>query len=168
MAGSKIKITDKSSTKDWKTVYGKGKASVTVGVLDSKGGSEKASKGNITLSELAAIHEFGLGGLPERSFIRSYFDAHTKDLIAMVAKLMAKAIAKATASGKPITDEQRKGILGIVGAYAKGQIQARISNKEIQPQKLADSTIERKGSSVALIDTGQLRSSIDYEVKING
>lgn len=168
MAGSKVKITDKSSVKDWKTVYGKGKASVTVGVLDSKGGSAKAGDSNISLSELAAIHEFGLGGMPERSFIRSYFDIHTKDLIAMVAKLMAKAIAKATSSGKPITDEQRKSILGLVGAYAKGQIQARISNREIQPQQLAKATIARKGSDVALIDTGQLRASIDFEVKIDG
>ena len=33
------------------------------------------------------------------------------------------------------------------------------------PPALAPETIERKGSSVALIDTGQLRSSITWQVE---
>ena len=49
------------------------------------------------------------------------------------------------------------------GAWSKGEIQARIARGVPPPN--AASTVKRKGSSTPLIDTGILRSSIDYEVR---
>ena len=59
-----------------------------------------------------------------------------------------------------LTEEQA---LNQVGAAVAGMVQAKIASNI--PPALAPETIERKGSSVALIDTGQLRSSITWQVE---
>ena len=61
---------------------------------------------------------------------------------------------------RELTPEQ---LADLLGQKYVGQIQARISAGI--PPPLAESTIARKGSSVPLIDTGQLRSAVTYEVR---
>lgn len=170
MAGMSVKITDKRSAKDWSKVFGKKGASVKVGVLESKGGSAQASDSTITVSELAAIHEFGLGRVPERSFIRSYFDLAGQELIGIASKLMAQAIANVAKSGVPMSEATQHAILSKLGIYASNKIKERIGKGEIKPE-LDRKTIEKKTrdgkkGDTPLIDTGQLRSSITYEVEI--
>ena len=53
--------------------------------------------------------------------------------------------------------------LELIGLFVKGLIQGRMSAGI--PPPLKASTIARKGSSKPLINTGQLRASIDYEVR---
>lgn len=170
MAGVTVKITDKRATKDWKKVFGKKGASVKVGILDNKGGSAQASDSTITVSELAAIHEFGLGRVPERSFIRSYFDLASQELIGMASKLMAQAIANVAKTGVPMSEATQHAILSKLGMYASGKIKERIGKGEIEPEldpkTIAKKTRNGKAGNIPLIDTGQLRSSITYEVEI--
>ena len=101
---------------------------------------------------LAMVHEFGLG-VPERSFIRS-----TVDEKRLVYMKFIKALAGKVALGV-MTKKQALMLLGAkVEADMKRTIRAGIDPPN------SPSTIAAKGSSKPLIDTGQLVSSIDYEV----
>lgn len=108
----------------------------------------------LTIGEIAEIHEFGLGSCPRRSFLAGWVDEKQDEI-----KRVVDAGAQALVSGRLDSPLQ---FLNQVGAWAVGSIQRRMS--ENIPPPLAPATIKRKGSSVALIDTGQLRSSISYRV----
>jgi hypothetical protein len=127
---------------------------VTIGVID--GGKEhqgKDGKGSgITLGELGAIHEFGLG-VPRRSFLADWVDENKAEIENFVVR-GGRAIVRGKLSAEQFMDQ--------FGQWAVGSIQTRISNNI--PPPLAPETIARKGSSVALIDTEQLRSSISYKI----
>lgn len=116
----------------------------------------KHGNSQLTVSALAAIHEYGLG-VPERSFLRAWFDENAEK-IRQAINIMAKAIG----AGR-LTQEQAMAQLGLKFV---GEIQARIARNI--PPPLDPKTIDRKGSSVALIDTGVLRSWISYVILISG
>jgi hypothetical protein len=126
---------------------------VQVGVFASgKGGDTKKQDDKLTVLEVAIFNEFGLG-VPERSFIRAYVDANEKRI-----KEMCRVLALQVLAGK-ISQEQA---LELLGLKLVGEIQQRIADGIPPPN--APSTIKAKGSSVPLIDTGQLRSSITHRV----
>lgn len=158
-----VRITDKGLQQSMRKVFGP-KASVTVGVFGEKG-DEPSGEGSLTVAEIAAIHEFGLGGMPERSFIRSYFDAELPKIQGALLALIRAKLSHSVKTGTPVTAKDQKEILDKIGLYMVGRIQQRIAAGEIVPE-LAQSTIDRKGSSTPLIDTGQLRSSISHEVEL--
>jgi len=108
----------------------------------------------LTIGEIAAIHEFGLGSCPRRSFLAGWVDENGDKI-----RQVVKAGAAALVSGKLSSPLQ---FLNQVGGWSVGQIQQRMAANI--PPPLAPETIKRKGSSVALIDTGQLRSSITYRI----
>jgi len=96
--------------------------------------------------------------IPERSFIRGTVDVHAKK-IAAVAKKAARLILLGSKKG----DMTKREALEMLGIYVQGLIRSRISAGISPPLKAA--TIRRKGSSKPLIDTGQLRASIDFAVR---
>lgn len=169
MKGSKI--TEKRNPKSlaaW-VMENKGKAhTVNVGILargndtkaeDKKGLREikKSQKtGGLTVLDVATWAEFGIGQ-PERPFIRGYVDAHRKDIEAFISKTV-KGAAK---SGK-----SKEWALERIGLYVQSGIQVFIAAQgEGTYPPNAQETIDRKGSATPLIDTGQLRSSLTYEVQ---
>lgn len=103
-----------------------------------------------TVAEIANEHEFGLG-VPERSWLRAWVDENQP----MIRNDLRRA-AMRILEGK-LTIQQAADLLG--SKYV-ASIQTRIANG-IAPAN-APSTIERKGSSTPLIDTGQFRSAITY------
>ena len=124
---------------------------VTVGIHEGEAAKEHRSEDDsagLTVGELAEIHEFGLG-VPRRSFIAAWAD-ESQDKIATVVVRGGKALAS-----RKITMPQ---LLEQTGAWAVGSIQDRMANG-IAPDSLVD------GRTIRLIDTGQLRSSITYQVK---
>jgi hypothetical protein len=129
---------------------------VKVGVLEQDAAREHTDEdgedSGITIGELAAIHEFGLG-VPRRSFLADWVTENQSEIV----KLSVRG-GRALVLGK-MTIEQ---LLEQLGQWSVGSIQERMSNNI--PPPLAPETIAAKGSSVALIDTGQLRSSITYQV----
>lgn len=129
--------------------------SITVGVHQSAGEhKDKDGKpGGMTVADIATIHEFGApaANIPARSFIGAWFDEHGKEL----GKKSLPDI-KSFLAGR-MTKEQ---VLARAGARAVGGIQKRMAQNIPPPLKPA--TIARKGSSVALIDTGQLRQSVTW------
>ena len=130
---------------------------VKIGILEkdfSKSHKDESGEASdLTVGEVGEIHEFGLG-VPRRSFLADWYD-EKRDEIKTVTVKGARALVKGSVTG----DEA----LNQIGSWAVGSIQTRIAGNI--PPILAPSTIARKGSSVALINTNQLRSSISHEVK---
>lgn len=162
-----VKIEDKGVRDLGKKVFG-GPASVQVGVFGERGAA-KAGDSSLTIAEIAAVHEFGSsnGRIPQRSFIRSFFDAKTPELMKVLRSELEKLVKRVAQTGEPVSPADQKKVLDRVGLWMVAQIQARIAGGEIRPP-LAQSTIDRKGSSTPLIDTGQLRSSIAHKVEVGG
>lgn len=140
-------------------VEGLDRWTVHVGILVSKGGEEvdpgEDGDGDLTLLELAAIHEFGLGLVPERSFIRRTFREKQGELRAICEKLCKAVITR----NMPVP--RAYALLGQWGAAA---VKRTITEGEGVPPALAQATIDRKGSDRPLVDTGRLINAITYEV----
>lgn len=124
----------------------------TVAVKVGIQGTEAARvNGKATIADIAAIHEFGLGNVPERSWLRSWHDENLEVARDKLRKGYRKVI-----SGD-ITPETLATAFGI---WAVASIQERIASG-LSPALEAE-TVKRKGSSVPLIDTGLLRSSVTF------
>ncbi len=153
MGQTRIKDVDKGLKKCLETLSKTKQGIVRVGVLADKGGSEaKTQNSALSVLDVAIFNEFGLG-VPERSFIRAYVDEN-KAKIQTWIRVLAKQIADGKLEPKQALEQ--------LGLKVQGGIQARIA-KGVPPPN-AEATIRRKGSSKPLIDTGQLRSSITYQV----
>lgn len=126
-------------------------AKVRIGVFSSAG---QVPGGDISMATLAAIHEFGSekAHLPERSFIRATMRARKAEGIAMCAK-----VCKAFIEDRISLPQA----LGILGEWGVSRIRDFIRTNQVKPPD-TEATIDRKGSSVTLIDTGQLMNAISY------
>lgn len=147
----RVKDTDrgaKQRLRSLKTLKG---GEVTVGIHASDGSKPEGTR---TVLEVAIWNEFGTSRIPSRSFLRSWYDDHEKE-----AEARWKAIMRRVARGA-LSKEQG---LNQFGLWVVGEIQKRISQGVPPPND--PKTIARKGSSVPLIDTGQLRSSITHRAK---
>lgn len=105
---------------------------------------------------VASVNEFGSsdGRIPERSFLRSTVDEKAQEYSALLAKLVGQAV-----DGK-ITPTQALDRLGLT---VERDVKRKIVDLKEPPN--AERTIEQKKSSNPLIDTGQLRQSITYEIR---
>ncbi len=140
---------------------------IRVGILASKGGNEPTEDGKISMVDLAAIHEFGTKirrdtdegpiviVIPERSFIRSTFLVRRVNELRTMQTKLAKAIVE---KGMPVARA-----LGILGMWASTEVRNTISQTDIPPP-LAQSTIDAKGSTKPLVDTGRMINAITYEI----
>lgn len=161
MITTKVKITDQDN--GWnrvKAVIAQSKLyNVNVGIQEDKGQEAKIVRTkdgiktqDITLAAVALMHEFG-NGVPERSWLRAWFDANEEEVKSLIFGLGAQIL-----EGQ-ITQEQALHFLGV--SFREGikqRIRANI------PPALAASTVKKKGHDVALIDTEQLINAIDYEI----
>jgi hypothetical protein len=129
---------------------------VQVGVISGKGGEADHGDDDLTVLFLATVHEFGAPGanIPSRSFIRSTVDENQDELKELIGKLVNRMIEHG---------DTQEHVLEILGQWLTAKIKAKITSNI--PPPLKESTIEAKGSSIALVDTGQLLNSITYEVK---
>lgn len=128
---------------------------LSLGVQGAKASSPHGPGEPISIGELAAIHELGLG-VPERSWLRSWIDENQRMIMDDCRRAMQQVIL-----GK-LTKEQALNVLGLKWV---GAIQQRIADGQVTPA-LAKETVDRKGSSVPLIDTGVLRASITHLAKV--
>ena len=97
---------------------------------------------------VATIHEFGGGDVPERSFLRETLRLTKVEIEAAVAKRVRLAL---TGKIRPDEVHERTGIQVV------GLCQEHIAQGISPPLKVREGT--------PLIDTGQLRASITYEVR---
>lgn len=163
---------------------------ITVGV---HGGNVPHAPGDpITKAQLAAVHEFGatikhpggtpykmVGGkavfckpgtpgivgvtqpheikIPARSFLRATVDENMPRIEALISGEIDALVA---GTRKPLQSAER------LGLALQGMVQKRISDGISPPLKA--STIRRKGSDKPLVDTGELKSDITFQVKTAG
>lgn len=106
------------------------------------------------IAEYAAYNEFGTEKIPERSFMRTAFDenlpAIKKDMDNRYAQMLAGQVTARQA-------------LGLIGLRNQDFIKTKIDTNIPPPN--APATIEQKGSSHTLIDTGAMKNSIHYIVR---
>lgn len=103
---------------------------------------------------VAAVHEYGSEHVPERPFMRVAIQENLGNYKALNANSLKQLVR-----GSITTDKA----LGLLGLMASSHIKEKIKNGSFAPLKAA--TIKRKGSSKPLIDTGQMRQSVTYELE---
>jgi hypothetical protein len=126
---------------------------VKVGVLadDGKGG---ADHGGLTVAELAAVQHFGTDKIPARPFLAMAFDEQRETLADMGGKLLSKVIAGEMPQDKAL------GVLGMkLATEAKKVITV---GSRLAPN--APATVEAKGSSRPLVDTGRLVNAVTHAI----
>ena len=116
---------------------------------------------DVDLAYIASIHEWGYEGenitIPQRSFLRSTFEEEKE----RVGKNLAIAIRKQAKENK--YDPELA--LHKVGVWMVGKVKKKFTNNDWPALK--DPTRGGKnfeGTATPLVDTGQLRASIDYEL----
>jgi len=126
---------------------------VDVGILGRDAGARKEGGESLTVGQVAEWAELGIGQ-PQRSWLRGWIDANEDLINERIDREMEDVIL-----GKRTPDQA----LARIGVWLQGELQLNIANypdNGFEPN--AQSTIDRKGSSVPLINTGQLRSSISH------
>ena len=127
---------------------------VAVGVLGAAASAPHAGAEGATVADVATWNHYGTTRIPARPFLTETMSRHG----AAINKLFAR-IARGVALEK-LTVEQG---LGLMGEHLVGEVKRTIS--EGVPPPNAPATIEQKGSSTPLIDKGQVRAAITYEVR---
>lgn len=120
---------------------------LVVGVL----GNAPRHPSGLNLADIATFNEFGTDTIPARSFLRSTVDENKNydaEIRALVRNLGARGALQA---------------LELLGMKITADVKRKIVELDEPPN--APATVEKKGSSNPLIDTGRLRQGIDYEVK---
>jgi phage gpG-like protein len=116
----------------------------------------------VSLFTVAAVHEFGSPkrNIPERSYLRSTFDENKEKVTAV----FIKAIRMKGAAYAGSKSEQKE-ILSSVGQWLADKTKAKFTNNAWTPLKDPTRGGRNKlGRARPLIDTGQLRASISYQV----
>jgi hypothetical protein len=130
------------------------KGSVTVGIHEAEGSETAEGSEELAVLDVAAFAEFGTENAPRRSFIADWAD-ETEEANNEALRRGAQAVVNGTLPSM-------HNALDRVGQKFVGDVQARIK-AGIEPPN-AESTVEKKGSSTPLIDTGQLWTSVRHEV----
>lgn len=125
------------------------RSKIEVGVLPSAG---RNSEG-VDLVDVAVWNEFGTRHVPARPFMRIAADRNESIWNCYAEQCIDAALQ----NGADINHT-----FSVLGEQIKRDVQLVFGSGEITPNKPA--TIRRKGSSVPLIDHGDLRRNIDYKV----
>lgn len=129
---------------------------VAVGLPKGKGTS-KIYRGGMSVVEIGAVHEYGGGNVPQRSFLRAPF--RIKE--ANISKALSISFKAVLDEGKDPETQLEK-----VGAFLQNVSKGAFTSMGYGTwQALTPGTISGKGSSKPLFDTGTLRGSITYEVR---
>lgn len=138
---------------------------VRVGLLSDTDASaaEEAGGQPIGLVALGAIHEFGsvAAGVPERSYLRRTF-RYGQGAIGQ------EGITAKLAKGIVLGKLQPRAAYEILGHWAVKQIRETITAGMHIPPRLAQSTIDKKGSDRPLVDTGRLVGGLSHAVELGG
>lgn len=121
---------------------------VQVGVFSD---AEEPDHPGVSVKEVANWVEFGIGQ-PERPFIRNYYDLHGKESVEVAKKALLEGYSP-------------QKTLEMVGEYGVAGIRKFIEGygEDTYPPNELD-TINKKDSTVPVIDSGTLFSHIEYKV----
>ncbi len=175
MATSGVKDTDKGWKRIMDAFSDLSSAFVTVGIHGDADPYVRTADNPDPppVAVVASKHEYG-DGVPQRAFLRPTVDANRGEYATIEGKVIGKVI-----DGTMKLDQA----LGIVGIKVAVDVKQAITDLDSPP--LAESTIERKVAKASylsaskqqsykesganpLIDTGHMRQSVTYDVRING
>lgn len=108
------------------------------------------------LVDIAMFNELGTVHIPSRPFLRDSVDAHANeinDFLQSVGQYIARG---GTADGA----------LTKIGTFQKGLIKNEIIKGDFVPN--SEETIRRKKSATPLVNYGDLRGAINYEIREKG
>jgi hypothetical protein len=125
---------------------------VQVGFQADSGVYENGS----TVAEIAAYNELGTSSIPPRPFMQQSFENHESELQSACDQV--NETINSGGSAESALDQ--------LGVVCKGLVQMEILDGGFEPNDPA--TIKKKGSSQPLIDTGQMRQSVQYVIKSAG
>lgn len=128
---------------------------VTVGWHQT--GKARLGEGDATNAQIAAAHEFGTRSIPRRPMLGPALDDGQPQIVEMQARVVASVLLF------KISSEQGFALLGELGVRL---LQARIRSNV--PPPLEQATIDAKGSSTTLIDSGEMLRAATYEVDMTG
>ena len=128
-----------------------GGAHVKVGFIADGAGSEDHGDG-LTVTQVAVFNEFGTSTAPERAALRTTADEIKPSMATLADRMLDKIV-----QGKSTV----KQALEIMGLKAQAAIREAINNWTTPPN--APSTIRQKGANNPLVDTGQMRNSVEFE-----
>lgn len=130
-----------------------GKPKVYIGVPASKNGMHE---GGINMATLLAIHVLGAPsrGIPQRDPLRPPLIANAQRYTDLLAIGLKNALADGT---------DPKLVYEKIGIVATNDVKDYFITGNFKA--LSEKTIKAKGSSKPLIDSGEMRNSITYEVR---
>lgn len=144
-----MSVSDKSNPELHRLLRGL-EIEISVGIHEDEG-SKSHGKG-LTTADVGAIHEFGLG-VPQRTFIRGYFDESQGD----IEQMQDAALQRIIDGADPLAEAERVGLK--LESGMKERILARIN------PPLAESTKRKRGANaVPLVATSQLLGAIRSRV----
>jgi hypothetical protein len=126
--------------------------SVFAGIIGAKGGEEIPEGGKLAIVEYATLNEFGTDMIPSRPFMRQG-SRNAEDLI------YRRMASKAKLLGNKYTFRE---LLEISGLIMQKEIRKAIRDIKTPPN--SPTTIQNKGSSNPLIDTGRMRQSVSFVI----
>jgi len=130
------------------------KLQVRVGIQQGKAETDEG----VDMVDIAMFNEVGTAHIPARPFIRQSADSN-KTIIEKMCKAQLQKVAQGGSAAQA---------LNAIGAMQVGLIQDTITRSKEWAEPNADSTIEKKGSDVPLIDTSRLLQSVSYVVVSKG
>jgi len=124
--------------------------------VKTKNKAETESEDSVDILDIAVWNEFGTPHIPSRPFLRDSIDNNKSEIKVALQKLLV---------GFGDTKDT-KTILQQIGALQVGFIQYTIDKGSFKEN--APKTIKRKKSEKPLIETGQLRQSVNYVIEEAG
>lgn len=152
MARYGLRVGIRDTDTGWKTIKGLASASSTrveVGVFDDS----PHTGSDLSVAEIAMVHEYGTASIPARSPLGSTFDRFRPSLEAIYAQGLARATTK----------RDLRAMMARLGQFLTDRVRAAITEGRLTPA-LAQSTITRKGHGIPLLDTGQLRDAVTWRI----
>jgi hypothetical protein len=125
---------------------------IKVGIISGTGEHPNASHGQ-TLAEIGWWNEFGTRTIDERPFLRTGLRENLSKYRGILGNGLKQVILSKMGADQ---------LLGVLGVAAVADVQAKIV--AVNSPANAQSTIDRKGSSSPLIDTGALRQHISWAI----
>lgn len=162
---AKPKLTMTWTDKGWARIFNnavrEGSVHVRAGSVGAKGAAihpmRAGTPHQMTVATVAGLHEFGLGGMPRRSYIRAallWDPAARREFQYLMGEVSINVLYR---------NVPRRVAMQKVGDWAVKRIKDKILSNV--PPALADFTVDRKGHDHALIHSDTLYDSIDYEVQ---
>lgn len=113
---------------------------------------QAVSEDGVDLADIALWNELGTASAPSRPFLRKSVDENEEKIISF-GQLQAKRLTQGATAQEVLT---------ALGVMQKGLVQEKIVDGDFEPN--APSTIKKKGSDKPLIDTGDMRRSVNFAI----